>query len=164
MRFRCGARGGIVSVLALLASASVFAQTNAAGSGSAVAPVSNNAESSQLARQYVNERLAVWQERLKLGGWQISAQAARASQFKPGTMGAIQWDKGKKTAVIFVLDPADYRLPLREMLDDMEMTVVHELIHLELASLPRSQASRSGEERAVNGIADALLQLDRAKR
>jgi hypothetical protein len=49
------------------------------------------------------------------------------------------------------------------MLDDMELTIVHELVHLELASLPRSQASRDSEEHAVNGIADALLTLDRQK-
>jgi hypothetical protein len=45
----------------------------------------------------------------------------------------------------------------------MELTVVHELVHLDLASLPRSQASRSSEEHAVNGIAQAMLQLDHAK-
>jgi hypothetical protein len=49
------------------------------------------------------------------------------------------------------------------MLDDMELTIVHELVHLQLASLPRSEASRSTEEHAVNGIADALLDLDRGK-
>jgi hypothetical protein len=46
------------------------------------------------------------------------------------------------------------------MLDDMELTVVHELVHLDLASLPRGQASRSSEEHAVNGIAQAMLGLD----
>lgn len=157
MMFRCAARRGTVGVLALGATLAAFGQ----------AP-SNPVEVSRIAAQHVNERLAVWQERLKLSGWQISAQSVRASELKAGTLGAIQWDKGKHTATIFVLDVADYRLPLREMLDDMEVTVVHELIHLELATLSRSEignrASRSGEERAVNGIADALLQLDRAKR
>jgi hypothetical protein len=47
------------------------------------------------------------------------------------------------------------------MLDDMEFTIVHELIHLQLSSLPRSEASRSAEELAVNRIAEALLKLDR---
>lgn len=40
-----------------------------------------------------------------------------------------------------------------EMLNDMEFTLVHELVHLELASLPRSEASRRSEEHAVNHIA-----------
>jgi hypothetical protein len=43
----------------------------------------------------------------------------------------------------------------------MEFTLVHELIHLELASLPRSDASRTDEEHAVNHMAEALLRLDR---
>ena len=43
----------------------------------------------------------------------------------------------------------------------MEFTIVHELVHLELASLPRSEASRSNEEHAVNLSAEALLRLDR---
>jgi len=47
------------------------------------------------------------------------------------------------------------------MLKDMEFTIVHELIHLELASLPKSEASRSSEEFAVNRIADALIKLHR---
>jgi hypothetical protein len=83
---------------------------------------------------------------------------------KPKTLGGIRWDKGKKSAVIWVLDPSDYRLPFPEMLNDVELTIVHELVHLELASLPRSEASRSSEEHAVNGIAEALLALDRKKK
>ncbi len=125
------------------------------------AAVSGFAQSSPA--EHVTERLAYWQHRLKLDDWRISVAQARQSQLKPRTLGAISWDKGKKTAQIWVLDPADYQLPYREMLDDMELTIVHELVHLELASLPRSQASRSSEEHAVNGIADALLELDRAK-
>ena len=62
-----------------------------------------------------------------------------------------------------MLDPSDYRLPFPEMLNDTELTIVHELVHLELASLPRTEASRSSEEHAVNGIAEALVALDRKK-
>ena len=87
--------------------------------------------------------------------------SGRSSELKPKTLGVIRWDKSKKTALIWVLDPADYQLSFRAMPDDMELTVVHELVHLELASLPRSQVNRSTEEHAVNGIADPLLALDR---
>jgi hypothetical protein len=47
------------------------------------------------------------------------------------------------------------------MLKDLEFTVVHELIHLELASLPKSEASRRSEEFAVNQLTEALLSLAR---
>jgi hypothetical protein len=149
-------RARVVGCLLVLGTVtSAFAQTPASDP--------SPAEASQLAQQHVTERLAVWQQRLKLDEWRISVLRARSSELKPGTLGAISWDKGKKTAVIWVLDPADYQLPFREMLDDMELTFVHELVHLELTSLPHGQASRISEEHAVNGIADALLALDRGK-
>ena len=111
----------------------------------------------------MNDRLAVWRQRLKLEDWQISVVMARLSDLPPKTLGGIRWDKTKKSAVIFVLAPSDYRLPFREMLDDMELTVVHELVHLDLATASHHEASRSVEEHAVNGIAEAMLALDRKK-
>jgi hypothetical protein len=112
---------------------------------------------------FVNARLAIWQQRLNLTDWKISIIMSHPADLKPKTLGNIHWDADKKSAVIRVLDASDYRLPYREMLEDMEFTVVHELIHLELSSLPRSEASRREEEHAVNTIADALLKLDRKK-
>ena len=110
---------------------------------------------------YVTEKLAVWQKRLKLEDWSITAALTRATDLKPKTLGNIHWDSDKKQAVIHVLDPADYHMPYREMLDDMEFTVVHELIHLKLSPLlstvARNEASRRDEEHTVNNIADALL-------
>jgi hypothetical protein len=120
-------------------------------------------EQDRLARTFLDERLVVWRQRLKLEDWQISIVLSPRGDLKPKTLGGIRWDKPKKSAVVWVLDASDYRLPFREMLNDMEFTIVHELVHLELASLPRSEASRSSEEHAVNGIAEALLALDRQK-
>ena len=101
----------------------------------------------QSVETFVDATLNMWRGRLKLEHWQISVITARGSDLKG--------------AVIWVMDTSDYQLPLREMLDDMEFTTVHELVHLELASLPRSEASRSIEEHAVNRIAAALLRLAR---
>ena len=120
-------------------------------------------EQSEFVGRFIEEKLAVWQQRLKLEDWRISVAITRRDSLKPKTLGGIRWDKGKKSAVMAVMDPAEYRLPFREMLDDMEFTIVHELVHLELASLPRSEASRSSEEHAVNQITDALLRLDRGR-
>ena len=117
----------------------------------------------RVAEAYVNARLAVWQQRLSLQDWKITIIMSHPSDLKPKTLGNIHWDSDQKSAVIRVLDASDYKLPYKAMLDDMEFTVVHELIHLELASLPRSEASRRDEEHAVNRITDALLKLDRSK-
>jgi hypothetical protein len=147
-------------LLVLGAVGSAFGQTIP----SDIPPVNvTEVERSQLTQRFVNDKLVIWRQRLKLEDWQISAVMARRSDLAPKTLGAIKWDKPKKTAVIWVLDPADYLLPYPAMLDDMELTIVHELVHLELASLPRGQASRGSEERAVNGLVQALLGLDRQK-
>jgi hypothetical protein len=119
------------------------------------------------AEAFATERLWVWQKRLNLEDWKISVSMVRAGDLRPKTLGNIHWDLEKKTAVIHVLDPADYNMPRQEMLADMEFTVVHELIHLGFApvltELQRSDANRQEEEHAVNHMARALLQLDRVK-
>lgn len=124
-------------------------------------------EHTVVVERFANERLAVWQKRLNLQDWNISLIVARATELKPKTLGNIHWDTDKKTAVLRVLDPADYKLSFNEMLQDVEFTVVHELIHLELAPvlspLQRNDANRREEEHAVNHMADALLKLDRTK-
>jgi len=115
----------------------------------------------QLAKPYLDKRLALWQQRLALQDWDISLVMSRSGELRSGTLGNIRWDADTKRAVIRVLDASEYRTPYRAALKDMEFTVVHELIHLELESLPRSEASRREEEHAVNHMAGALLHLDR---
>jgi hypothetical protein len=114
-----------------------------------------------LADRYVHEKLPEWQRRLKLEDWKICILSARQTELRPHTMGNVHWDADKKTAVIRVLNASDYHMPFRATLNDMEFTIVHELIHLEMVSLPRSEASRSDEEFAINNLTDALLQFER---
>lgn len=111
------------------------------------------------AETLLSSRLPVWKQRLGLQDWNVTVLMTRRAELKSGTLGGIRWDKKKKTAVMSVLDPDEYTVPLQEMLRDIEFTLVHELIHLELASLPRSEASRRTEEEAVNNLTRALLAL-----
>lgn len=111
------------------------------------------------AQNFVREKLQFWQRRLNLEKWQINVQLVRSTSLKPKTLGNIHWDADTMQATIDVQSSYDYELPFQEMLDDMEFTVVHELVHLQLSSLPRSEASRSAEEHAVNEITQALLNL-----
>ena len=111
----------------------------------------------------IAEKLGIWQQRLKLENWKISVTMTRLTDLKPKTLGNIHWDADKRTAVIRVLSPSDYQFSCSDTLKDIEFTIVHELIHLELSSLPHSDASRREEEHAVNQITQALLELDRRK-
>jgi hypothetical protein len=114
------------------------------------------------AQRYLNEKLSLWQKRLKLEDWSVTVITSQRDGLRTGTLGNIRWDPEKKTAVIRVLDPSDYQAPSDAILRDMEFTVVHELIHLEFCTSTRvDQSSRADEETAVNHIAEALLQLDR---
>jgi hypothetical protein len=118
-------------------------------------------ERDAVAAKFVAQKLQTWQDRMNLKDWDIRAQLVRTDQLEPKTLGNIHWDTDTKTATISVLAPQDYALSGKAMLDDMEFTIVHELVHLELASLPRSDASRRVEEHAVNEIATVLLKLAR---
>ena len=132
------------------------------GPAHAAAPApSSQSERHLTAQSFLAERLWLWQKRLNLTAWNIRFKLTRSSELRPKTVGNIHWDADTHTAEIHVLAPEDYKLSTREMLADMEFTVVHELVHLQLSSLPRSEASRGAEEHAVNQITQALLNLDR---
>ena len=122
-------------------------------------PESSSREREIAAEHFVAQKVQLWQDRLNLKDWDIRFQLVRTDKLEPKTLGNINWDADVKVAKISVLSTYDYKLPYRAMLDDMEFTVVHEMVHLQLASLPRSDASRRVEEHAVNELAAALLKL-----
>jgi hypothetical protein len=125
-------------------------------------PSSTSAEERETnAKQFVGRALRVWQERLNLTDWDVRVQLVHPNKLEPKTLGNIHWDTNTKKATIDVLSSYDYTLPVPEMLDDMELTVVHELVHLHLAILPRTEATRRNEEYVVNQISRALLNLSK---
>ena len=122
-------------------------------------------ERTVIVESFAREKLWYWQKRLDLDDWKASLAIVRSTELRPNTLGNIHWDAVNQTATIRALDPADYSLPFREMLDDIEFTVVHELIHLkrdvELNNYSRSETNRSKEELRVNDITESLLKADR---
>jgi hypothetical protein len=111
------------------------------------------------ALSFVNDKLQLWQKRMNLPYWTIHARLVRKNTLNPKTLGGIRWDRGTMSATVDVLSTYDYTVPVQEMLNDMEFTIVHELVHLHLSPLPRSEASRSAEEHVVNEIAATLIKL-----
>jgi hypothetical protein len=135
-----------------------FTTLGFASSASGV-PTSAPQQREAVAQKFVVSALQLWQDRLNLNDWDIRIKLVRPSSLEPKTLGNIHWDTNTKLATIGVLSSYDYTLPTPEMLSDMEFTIVHELVHLQLASLPRSEASRRNEEHAVNELTRALLRL-----
>jgi hypothetical protein len=111
--------------------------------------------------EFLNTSLSFWQQRLNLQDWKLAVVQSHPTELKPETLGNIHWDKDNRSATIHVLAVSDYKTACPAALEDMELTVVHELIHLTLAPLRSASTNRSDEERAVNQIADALLKLER---
>lgn len=159
--------GTAALILLLTTGSSVFSQNLAEGAP----PSSRSLPSTTLdreaaARRFVHDKLDLWQKRLQLEEWSIQVEIISPSDLRQGTLGNVRWDPEKKTARIRVLSVADYQMPVDRALADMEDTIVHELIHLRLASVwqhtpNRTEESRAAEEEAVVRIAQTLLELDR---
>jgi len=117
------------------------------------------AKRESVADKFVHDKLTAWKDRMNMPDWNIQIKLVRTNELEPNTLGNVHWDLDAKEATIRVLSAYDYKLPFAAMLDDMEVTVVHELVHIQLANLPRSEASRGQEEHAVVELTNALLNL-----
>ena len=159
--FRCPrAAAGVLLLAAGIFPSAISSRSASAAAFNAPGTEPATPQSRELfAQNYVRDKLRIWQQRLDLNDWKLHVDLVRPSGLEPKTLGSIHWDTSAKQATIAVLSSYDYKLPFRSMLDDMEFTVVHELVHLQLASLPRSEASRKNEEHAVNELASALIRL-----
>jgi hypothetical protein len=112
----------------------------------------------------VADWVRLWQKRLRLEDWKVDAHIVRSTDLKPDTLGNLKWNTATHTAVIKVLNPLDYDIPPAAVAEDVEYTVVHELIHLQLSVLPRDLNKKDVEEALVNKLADALMQFERGDR
>jgi len=146
-------RSGVAAFLFFLVA--VVAPSSTSSSGPP--PTPSELERVNIAQEFVGRTLHLWQNRLGFGGWDIHVDLVRSTALEPRTLGNSRWDTNLKRDTIDVLSPYDYTLSTPEMLKDMEVTIVHELVHLELATLPRSEATKGEEEQAVVRITSALL-------
>jgi hypothetical protein len=117
------------------------------------------AQETSVTQAQLDRWLRLWQQRLALQEWKIDARIVRQRDLNPDTLGNLKWTSTSHTAAIKVLDPRDYDMPAEQIPADIERTVVHELVHLELSVLPRD-GSKLLEEQVVNRMTEALLALD----
>lgn len=133
-----------------------------AGVGLGASPaVQETKEKATVTEAQVADWVRLWQKRLRLEDWKIDVRIVRSSELKPDTLGNLKWNSITRTATIKVLNPTDYDIPADAVPEDMEYTVLHELIHLQLSVLPRDLNHKDVEEQVVNRIGDALMQLEK---
>ena len=103
----------------------------------------------------LERQMHFWQKRLGLDEWNLSVRLVRQTEIDHNSWGAAEWDPDAKSGIISVLDPRDYNLHGGELKLDMECTIVHELVHIQVSPLDaRDELIR---EEVVNRIMAALM-------
>ena len=105
----------------------------------------------------LQQKLLEWQKRLRLQDWIISIKLVRERDMDlEGVQGEVFWVIEKKMATIKILDPIDYPPDNMEP-QDMENTLVHELLHLHFAALKYDGDNHIAEEQVIESIASGIL-------
>jgi len=104
-----------------------------------------------------------WQAILRLQDWDVIISIDRARDMIPDVLGQCEWTLPTKQARIRILDPVDHPPDLKWP-QDMEQTLVHELLHLHFAPFNKFEADSLEYvtmEQAIDLIAGALVRLKR---
>lgn len=108
----------------------------------------------------LSDLCAAWQARLGLGDWSIVVAYRRA--FDLGHFdGRCSPVPERRCAVIGILHPDDYD-PTRPWAQDVEHTLVHELLHCYHHAADSGSRAELLEEQGVEAAARALVDLRRA--
>ncbi len=103
----------------------------------------------------LDRQMRLWQKRLGLEEWNLRLRVVRQTEIDRNSWGAAEWDPQVKTGIISVLDPRDYNLKGGELRLDMECTIVHELVHIQVS--PLAARDEGQREDVVNKLMTALL-------
>jgi hypothetical protein len=104
---------------------------------------------------HLDRQLRSWQKRLGMEEWRLTVRLVRQKDLDKNTWGNAEWDPDEKTGTISVLDPLDYNLKGGGLRLDMECTIVHELVHIQVS--PLDARDETIREDVVNRIMTALL-------
>lgn len=111
----------------------------------------------------LEELLEEWKSILHLGQWDIELRRSRQVDFLEGdNQGEITFNRVECQAIVRILDPIDWvDTPFKQ---DMEKTLVHELLHLIYADFePEDSNSLQYTlwHRSIDSMARALVSLKR---
>jgi hypothetical protein len=116
-----------------------------------------------LTEEQLRAKCAEWQKVLRLQDWDVRTSIVRRSVFTNAETNAeISVNVQHRIAQLRMLDPIDYD-PLNVNPQDMEKSLVHELLHIHLwtFTVDLDGSNKDAEEQAINMIAGALIALKR---
>lgn len=113
-----------------------------------------------LTEEQLRARCEEWKKTLRLQDWIVSVGISRARDMKlDNSSGECEWSLPKRMVNIRILDPVDYPPDSMEP-QDMELTLVHELLHLHFAPMS-TEDNVVPEEQAIEAISRGLIDLAR---
>ena len=115
--------------------------------------------SAPLSPDQLSDLCVEWQRRLGLADWRVSIRYVRGWEIS-GAEGRCSPEPSRRLALIAVLDPIDYN-PANEWPQDVEVTVVHELLHCYHHAGERGSREDLLLEQGVEATARALVALRR---
>lgn len=107
----------------------------------------------------LNILLAEWTDRLKLQEWNITVGIYRESEFyEQGNMGENTFQRECARSTIKILDHCDYPTDTK-FLQNMEKTLVHELLHLKFCYFEPEEDTIAHEmwHRAIETLSETLV-------
>lgn len=110
----------------------------------------------------LRSRMTWWQKRLRLQDWRIELKLCRRADLPIDTgsaAGCCRWDLAERLAFVHLVEEADLR-KFDAPYQDLERSLVHELLHVVFAEAEQDQTG-TGWERGINTAAEALLTLAR---
>ena len=110
----------------------------------------------------LRERCRYWQTLLRLQDWDVSVHLV--DELQGSSLGRCWWLDEKEIATIRILRPERCD-PGRTPTQDVEVTLVHELLHLHFSAFTAENNTPQSiaQEVAINRCAQALVRLHRAR-
>lgn len=107
------------------------------------------------------EYVVKWQEILRLQDWDITIRFAKAGEIEDGDLGSTECHRETMDAQILIMEPGKGAKSKWADESDVELTIVHELMHVRLDQLRIPDERSEDEETVIERLSRILVKLDR---
>lgn len=104
--------------------------------------------------------LAFWQRQLRIQDWDVRLSVVRYHEIE-GNIGLCKAKASSRQAIIQLCDPQDLHHDASDSDRDLEVTLVHELLHVAFPSDLEDGRTSEAQEQAIDSTARALVLLRR---